>query len=156
MVLHTLVNCSIYGLFLFKIACGWPSESNLSSKSEHVQRLERIELVFPGGVFPVELADEPHEMALGFRFRSKIQDQDAMIFLLKKHKIQSLSMEGISESLSYVLLKESGEVLEMDVAHPETNRIINKEAAYLIEFSTKANKEFKIRKDSVIFGLPKI
>ena len=156
MVLHTLVNCLIHGFIFLIFACGGPDESKLSSESKHVQRFDFVELVFPGGVFPVELADEPHEMALGFRFRTEIQDRDAMVFILKKQKIQNLSMKGISEPLSYVLVKESGEVLEIGVAQPESNQPIRKDAAYLIEFSTKANEHFKIRKDSVIFGLPKI
>jgi len=142
--------------FLNVCACDSMMPADEKSVVNHVQRLEKIDLVFPGGTFPVELADEPHEMALGFRFRAKIQERDAMLFVLRNNTIQSLSMKDVLFPLSYAFLSKEGSVLELGYLQHGAAHLIHEDAAYLLEFPPKSNNYFKIREKSVIFGLPDI
>ena len=160
MVLHTLFNWLFRRPIVLFGFTGCTFDSILQKESpdsvNHIQRFEQIELVFPGGNFLVELANENHEIALGFRFRPQIKEMDAMLFTLDKNAIQSLSMENVSRSLSYVFLNEEGRVIEFGNLDKGTVHPIHVEAKYLLEFHPDSNNYFQIRENSVIFGLPEI
>ena len=144
MVLFWLIGCRFDSLL----------QKEQSDSMNHVQRFEQIELGFPGGKFPVELANEEHEIALGFRFRRQIKEMDAMLFTLEKNTIQSLSMEDVSISLSYAFLNQEGKVIELGDLEKGTTHPIHEDVRYLLEFHPSSNNYFQIREKSVIFGLP--
>lgn len=123
------------GLVIAVIGC----HESISSAADdpQVKKLPTTQMVIKDKTFTLEVADDPDEQERGLMYRTRVPEDEGMIFVFKDEKVRGFWMQNVPISLDIAYLDRNGVVLTVLTMYPNDTRTRSSEkpAQYAIEFA---------------------
>ena len=119
------------------------------------EALERRPLLVGAQELTVEIADEPHERALGLMYRRSLPENSGMLFIYEDAQVRAFWMKNTFIPLSIAYINEKGAIVHIADMKPLSTASVSSllPAQYALEVNKGWFERHNIKKGDVILSL---
>ena len=127
----------LLGSALIAVLIGCHESVSSAADDPRVKRLPTTQVSIKEQVYSLEVADEPGEQEAGLMYRTKVGDNEGMIFVFPDERVRGFWMQNVPISLDIAYLDRNGVVLTVLTMYPmdTRSRSSEKPAQFAIELA---------------------